>query len=83
VHHVEFTIEPFIEGRPGPHVLAAIEAAETLGASVEVGPFGSTCTVEAALTPEVVAAITRAALTNGATHISVHVSGHSQPGVSR
>ena len=27
----EFTIEPFVEGEPGPHVRAAIEVAEAAG----------------------------------------------------
>ena len=26
VHRIEFTIEPFVEGRPGPHVTEAIAA---------------------------------------------------------
>ena len=30
---LEFTIEPFVEGRPGPHVLSAIEAAQALHVS--------------------------------------------------
>jgi hypothetical protein len=25
-HDLEFTIEPFVEGHPGPHVRAAVEA---------------------------------------------------------
>ena len=40
----EFTIEPFEPSNPGPHVRAAIEAAQrsaSPGVSVEVGPFGT------------------------------------------
>jgi hypothetical protein len=33
---LEFTIEPFHEGRPGPHVTAAIDAVEALGITGEV-----------------------------------------------
>lgn len=69
---VEFTIEPFVEGHPGPHVTAAIAAAEQLGAAVEVGPFGSSCEVDAERAPDVVAAVLRAAFANGATHVSLH-----------
>ncbi|MFT3852320.1 MAG: hypothetical protein QM733_06250 [Ilumatobacteraceae bacterium] len=69
---VEFTIEPFVEGRPGPHVTAAIAAAEQLGAVVEFGPFGSSCEVDAERAPDVVAAIVRAAFANGATHVNLH-----------
>ena len=57
VHRVEFTIEPFVEGQPGPHVTAAIDAATGLGHEVDVGPFGSGCTVPSDEAAEVVAAI--------------------------
>ena len=36
----EFTIEPFVEGDPGPHVSAAVAVAEAAGLAVDVGPFG-------------------------------------------
>ena len=78
MQHLEFTIEPFVEGKPGPHVVAAVDAATSLGADVEFGPFGSSCTVDAALMPEVVAAVVRAAFSNGATHVNLDVS--SEPG---
>jgi hypothetical protein len=74
VQHLEFTIEPFVEGNPGRHVVAAVEAATDLGADVEFGPFGSSCTVDAALMPELVAAVVQAAFSNGATHINLDVS---------
>jgi hypothetical protein len=74
VQHLEFTIEPFVEGKPGRHVVAAVEAATDLGADVEFGPFGSSCTVEAALMPDLVAAVVRAAFSNGATHVNLDVS---------
>ena len=38
---VEFTVEPFVAGEPGPHVQAAIEAARRSGLAVDVGPFGT------------------------------------------
>jgi len=69
---VEFTIEPFVEGHPGPHVTAAIAAAEQLGVTVDVGPFGSSCSVDGDVPPDVVAAVVRAAFANGATHVSLH-----------
>lgn len=71
---LEFTVEPFVEGQPGPHVTAAIEAAEAIGGTVEVGPFGSTCTAETEAMPEVIAALVKAAFQNGASHISMHVA---------
>lgn len=72
--YVEFTIEPFVEGRPGPHVTAAIAAATSSGAEVDVGPFGSSCTVDAAVVGDLVGSVTAAAFANGATHVSVHVA---------
>lgn len=73
VHRVEFTVEPFLEGQPGPHVTAAIDAASALGHEVEVGPFGSGCVVPSAETADVVAAVVRAALANGADHVNVDI----------
>lgn len=70
---LEFTIEPFREGNPGPHVTAAVAAAEALGAEVEFGPFGSSCTVTQQQVAEVSGAIVAEAFANGATHVSLHV----------
>ena len=52
---VEFTIEPFIEGAPGPHVTAAVAAVENRGLIVEFGPFGSSFSVPKEELPEAVA----------------------------
>ncbi len=73
MHQLEFLIEPFVEGQPGPHVRAAVAAAEAAGATVEFGPFGSTCRADAAAMPAIVAAVTAAALSHGATHVSLQV----------
>lgn len=69
---IEFTVEPFVEGRPGPHVTAAVAAVESLGVEVEFGPFGSSCRIDGARAGEVAAAVVGAALANGATHVSLH-----------
>ncbi|MBI4885307.1 MAG: hypothetical protein HY826_14765 [Actinobacteria bacterium] len=69
---LEFTVEPFTEGNPGPHVRAAVSAAEALGVSVEFGPFGSSCAVGQAQLAEVAGAIVAEAFANGATHVSLH-----------
>lgn len=71
---LEFTVEPFVEGRPGPHVEAAVDAARDAGGEVDFGPFGSSCRASAELMPDIVAAVTRAAFAHGATHVSLHVS---------
>src|SRR5215218_4217948 len=36
---IEFLVEPFTEGRPGPHVQAGIEVVRARGLEPEVGPF--------------------------------------------
>jgi uncharacterized protein YqgV (UPF0045/DUF77 family) len=69
---LEFTIEPFIEGQPGPHVTSAIEAAQSLGYEIDFGPFGSSCNVPVDQAGEVVRAVLDAAFANGATHVSLH-----------
>lgn len=71
---LEFTIEPFVEGHPGPHVRAAVDAVEALDVAVEFGPFGSSCRASAETMPTVVAVIVQHAFANGATHVSMHVS---------
>ncbi|MEX2626012.1 MAG: hypothetical protein WD225_03960 [Ilumatobacteraceae bacterium] len=70
---VEFTVEPFVEGRPGPYVTAAIDAVRSIGSDVEVGPFGSSCRVGREQLADLLAALGSAAFANGATHLSVHV----------
>lgn len=70
---VEFTIEPFVEGSPGLHVTAAIDAVRSIGSDVEVGPFGSSCRVDGDRLPDLLAALGREAFGNGATHLSLHV----------
>ena len=71
---VEFTIEPFVEGHPGPHVLSAVAAAEELGATVEFGPFGSSMLVPAARVGAVTGAVVAAAFAHGATHVTLHAA---------
>ncbi len=70
---VEFTVEPFVEGKPGPHVTQAVAAVESRGLTVDFGPFGSSFDVDVASMPEVVADLMRAAYANGATVVSVSV----------
>ncbi len=69
----EFTIEPFKDGEPGAHVLAAIEAVRALGPEPHIGPFATAFTGEAGVVAEAVRALTDAALAAGATRISITV----------
>ncbi|NBU07135.1 MAG: hypothetical protein EBT38_05575 [Acidimicrobiia bacterium] len=74
---VEFTVEPFVEGQPGPHVKQAVAAVERHGVKVDFGPFGSSFSVGVDLMPTVVADMMRAAYGNGATFVSVSVARQS------
>ncbi len=71
---VEFTIEPFVEGQPGPHVTQAVAAVEQHGVKVDFGPFGSMFTATEASMPTIVADMMRAAYSHGATFVSVNVA---------
>jgi uncharacterized protein YqgV (UPF0045/DUF77 family) len=71
---VEFTVEPFVEGDPGPHVGAAIDAVRATGVDVEVGPFGTTATGESEAVLEAVAELCRKATAAGAERISLQLT---------
>ena len=71
---VEFTIEPFVPGEPGPHVQAAVEAAERSGLTVDFGPFGTAVTGDDEAVLAAVDRILRAAVAAGATRISLQVA---------
>ena len=70
---VEFTIEPFVEGDPGPHVRAAVEAAEQSGLTVDFGPFGTSVSGDDHAVLAAVDGILRAATAAGATRVSLQV----------
>ena len=74
VLRVEFTVEPFVEGSPGPHVDAALAAARDQGLDVDFGPFGSTIEGDDATVLAAIDAIVRAAVGAGATRVSVQAS---------
>jgi uncharacterized protein YqgV (UPF0045/DUF77 family) len=71
---VEFTVEPFVPGEPGPHVHAAVDAAAALGLTIEFGPFGSSGEGDDDVVLPAVDAAVRAALDAGATRVSVQIS---------
>jgi uncharacterized protein YqgV (UPF0045/DUF77 family) len=74
VLRIEFTVEPFNDGEPGPHVHAAVAAARSQGVEVEFGPFGSS--VEGADDQVLAAAdaVARAAMAAGASRLSMQIS---------
>jgi uncharacterized protein YqgV (UPF0045/DUF77 family) len=71
---LEFTIEPFLEGRPGPHVRAALDEARRLGLNPEMGPFGTTIEGEASQVMAGLAAIVGVAVEAGASRVAMAVS---------
>ena len=93
----EFTVEPFVEGEPGPHVRAALAAAEDVaartGLRVEFGPFGTSIAGTDAAVLDAVDAVVRAAVGAGATRVSLQLArngnttggdqGHRRNAVSR
>ena len=70
----EFTIEPFIEGDPGPHVEETISVAKHPGLDVEIGPFGTTVIGEQERVFELVSELVKTAMDNGASRISLQVT---------
>ena len=71
---VEFTVEPFTEGSPGPHVDAAVSAASDYPVDVEFGPFGTSISGPADEVLSALDAAVRAAVATGATTVSVQVA---------
>ncbi|HEX2575427.1 MAG TPA: thiamine-binding protein [Aquihabitans sp.] len=72
---VEFTVEPFVEGTPGPHVEAALRAATDSGLQVEFGPFGTQLTGDDDdHVLEALDRVVRAALAAGASRVATQVS---------
>jgi uncharacterized protein YqgV (UPF0045/DUF77 family) len=71
---VEFTVEPFVEGGPGPHVRAALDQVRARGLSVDVGPFANTVDGEHHVVLKAVEPLVTAALANGASAITLTVS---------
>ena len=67
--HIEFFVEPFKEGTPGPHVEAAVAAFADAGLQPEVGPFATTATGDIDQAAAATSAMVREALQAGATRI--------------
>jgi len=69
----EFTVEPFAEADPGPHVRAALGVAEASGLPVDFGPFGTSVRGDDGRVLAVVDGVLRAALDAGAARVSVQI----------
>lgn len=68
---VEFTVEPFLEGRLGTHVEAALDGLRGDGFEPDVGPFGNAVEGDAGPLLAAVASAAAASFTAGATGISL------------
>jgi uncharacterized protein YqgV (UPF0045/DUF77 family) len=71
---IEFTVEPFRDGEPGPHVHAAVEAAHGAGLAVDFGPFGSSVVGDDDQVLSAADAVVRAAIGAGATRVSLQIT---------
>jgi len=71
---LEFTVEPFRAGRPGPHVHAALAEVRRLGYDVEVGPFGNAVELDRKAAPGMLEAVCSAALEKGASGLSIQLT---------
>lgn len=67
----EFLVEPFVEGSPGVHVKAAIDAVEAHGLEVDVGPFGNVAVGELEVVTDAMADMATAAMAAGADRVTV------------
>lgn len=70
---VGFTVEPFVEGHPGEHVTAAIDAATQAGLQVDMGPFSNVAFGDVTQIASALEQIVVAAFAAGATRISIQV----------
>jgi uncharacterized protein YqgV (UPF0045/DUF77 family) len=70
---LEFTVEPFVQGAPGPHVTAALDAAQASGLEVDFGPFGTLVTGPDDKVLATLNDVVRRALDAGATRVSVQL----------
>jgi uncharacterized protein YqgV (UPF0045/DUF77 family) len=69
----EFLVEPFVEGAPGPHVAAAVDAFLPHGIDVELGPFASSAHGDLDAMADALADMVRAALREGAASVQIRV----------
>lgn len=73
VLRAEFTVEPFVEGQPGPHVRAAVAAVEARGFVVEFGPFATSFSGDDSEVASALHALVGEAYAHGATRVAIHV----------
>jgi len=70
---VEFTVEPFVDGAPGPHVTAALDAVRGAGFLPDIGPFSTTIEGSTTAVADAAGKLIEAATRAGATRISIQL----------
>ena len=70
---LEFLVEPFKEGDPGPHVTAALEAVRSTGLQTEMGAFATTAQGDATTVATAVHDLILAAVNEGASRLQIQV----------
>lgn len=68
---LEFLVEPFEEGNPGPHVLGTLEILQRHGLEMTMGPFGNTVDGDYDTLTSVLPTMFRSAFEKGASRISI------------
>ena len=68
---LEFLVEPFVEGNPGPHVLGSQEILQRHGLEMTLGPFGNTVEGDYETITSVLPTMLKSAFEKGASRISI------------
>jgi uncharacterized protein YqgV (UPF0045/DUF77 family) len=76
---VEFTVEPFVEAAPGPHVTAAVEGVRAAGLEPEMGPFSTVAEGDAETVALAICKLVSAAADSGATRLNIQVDAMPEP----
>ncbi len=71
---LEFLVEPFTEGNPGPHVLGSLQTLRNSGLEVVLGPFGNMMEGDYETVTSVLPMFLRSALEKGATRILINLT---------
>ena len=71
---MEFLIEPFTEGNPGPQVYSSLEVLRRAGLEVVLGPFGNTVEGSLETVRSVLPKIMQSAFENGATRVLLNLT---------
>ncbi len=70
---VEFTVEPFVEAKPGPHVAAALDGVRAAGLDPEMGPFSNVAEGDDTAVAHAVSRLVTDAIAAGATRLSIQI----------